>query len=229
MNSNCLICGDLMDPLDTDKKGSKVLWCEPCEYGKSTYTFNKKVYDGDYADKYASYVGTELSNKLITFRTSFVRQYCPKTRSSKLLDFGCGTGEFCKRASEYYDVYGCEVNSVYQELWHSDTSGAKYSETIPDEHFAIVTFFDSFEHVQDIQGLLKLLDAPYLVFSIPIVPKNRLAVSKHLRPEEHLHYFTRHSLSELLGLMGYKMEAWSQEESKLGREDVETYVFRKTL
>jgi len=229
---NCLLCKAEMVVLEKNHPLAKlILWCDGCQYGCSTYPFDTNVYDEEYCSKYTKYDNTQLGVDLNKFRLEFVQHFIKRVNSPKLkvLDFGCAVGAFCKIVAEHFDSYGCEVNSFYEKVWKEDVSGAKYSLSVPQEQFDVVTFFDSLEHVDDIKGLLEKLNVSHVVISIPIVPKEKLPQSRHLRPQEHLHYFTTSSLCKFFSQSGYELGGTSSRESELGREDIFTFYFRKTV
>lgn len=72
----------------------------------------------------------------------------------KLLDFGCGTGEFLKVAHDNgWDVLGIERNSKARELAQKKVNGSifendKLSE-LPNNHFDIICMWHVLEHLPD--------------------------------------------------------------------------------
>jgi hypothetical protein len=138
------------------------------------------------------------------------------------LDIGIGCGDFIETNgfSKGYDI--CER----ARLWLKDRFLYVDPYTEKLDHIASVTFFDSLEHIRDIEGILKLISGKVVVISIPIFDGLRDAVaSKHFRADEHFHYFTREGLISLMGSFGFKLQGLSDGESRLGREGILTFSF----
>lgn len=211
------------------KKINDVVWCRNCQHGFSLCRFDKKVYDTDYAAGYERYRNSPINKALHKFRREFTLDSAPPFKGHKtLLDFGCATGEFCRSVASSYEVYGYDINKAYEAVWRRDEMGINYSTKLPGNiEFDVVTFFDSIEHVEDPMGLVRLLNAKVVVVSIPIMSKQFWINSKHLKPREHLHYFTTRSLFGMMGMLDYIPVRFSSQESHLGREKITTYAFVK--
>ena len=89
------------------------------------------------------------------------------------------------------------------------------------------TFWDSLEHIRD--PSLALAQISHTAFvSIPIFADlSHVLRSKHLKPSEHYWYFTRDGFSEFVKGQGFEVLFWTNRESLIGREDIETFVLRR--
>jgi len=90
-----------------------------------------------------------------------------------------------------------------------------------------VTMWDVLEHIEDHKALLQNVEN-YVFLSLPIFKDREHAeASKHFRPGEHCWYFTRAGLINHMMDHGFGMIAHNQLESSLGREDIESFVFKR--
>jgi hypothetical protein len=64
--------------------------------------------------------------------------------------------------------------------------------------------------------------------SIPIFSgKDHALASKHFRPDEHYWYFTKVGLMGFMLGLGFTCRSESSFEIALGREDIQTFAFRR--
>lgn len=142
------------------------------------------------------------------------------------MDIGIGGGAFVNslfRELGPGKVYGYDVNPK-GELWLR-TKGLwcdPYAESC-----GTLTCWDVLEHIQYPELLIQ--SAKTLLISIPIFEsKEHILASKHYKPNEHLWYFTEHGLVAWLATYGFQAVQARDDEQKIGREDIMTYVFRST-
>lgn len=198
-------------------------------------TLESVQYDDDYFAKYQRYERSELGHKLASFRTDFVQQYCP---TGTVLDFGIGSGDFMRsmwargRAAVGHDV----MSRSRKFLADHDASCNPWIDAIGD--MSAVTFWDTLEHlIAPTKLLARLAPGTFLFVSMPCYPFDPLANGqspsitqwKHYRPGEHYLYFTAESFQSYLNAQGFDVLHVSDGESKLGRQDILTFVSRKSI
>lgn len=150
-------------------------------------------YGGEYATAYNQRPAIEMSWVRIAHLFRFAR-------TGKILDIGYGNGEFIRQALKAgYQAFGYDTHSDATDLpVVKDTSG----------RWDIVTFFDSWEHIEDI-GFIDQIDAGLFVVTVPNLPpladEAFIRIWKHYKPNEHLHYFTRDSILRFLSRHGYTL------------------------
>ena len=176
-------------------------------------------YDKEYFDCYLDYNNSPICKDLHRARKEFVDKYHGKL----VLDIGVGSGEFIKSRpkTKGYDINPHAVNWL-------ETYGY-YSDQFAD--FKAFTFWDVIEHVQDPNSYFKHIrkDA-YLFTSIPVFKKlERVRLSKHYKPNEHLYYFTEEGFINWMALYGFRLLEKDDFESRLGREDVMSFAFKRDL
>jgi SAM-dependent methyltransferase len=191
-------------------------------------------YNLNYFDILKSYENTDIDKKLMRCRVDLVRAYCDK--KGEVFDFGCGTGQFLRKIrSHVYMVYGYDV-MIASKKWLKDNFMYlnPYSESNQNffmEKLTGVCFWDSLEHLEDPSIILNFLPENCFVFiSIPIFDDiEKIKQSKHYRPGEHYWYFTHRGLLDYMYSLKYIYFGYNDCESKAGRKNIYSYVFRKAL
>lgn len=148
-------------------------------------------YGGDYAAAYDKRPAIEMSWVRIAHLFRFLR-------SGRVLDIGYGNGEFIRQSLKAgYQAFGYDT--------HKDKTDLPVVKSI-EGRWDAVTFFDSWEHIEDI-SFIDELDAGLFVVTVPNLPsladEDFVLNWKHYKPNEHLHYFTRDSVLRFLSRHGY--------------------------
>jgi 2-polyprenyl-3-methyl-5-hydroxy-6-metoxy-1,4-benzoquinol methylase len=149
----------------------------------------------------------------------------------KLLDVGCGTGDFLKVAQgQGWDVEGVELSEWASEK--ARTRGLKVKTGILDDipdgpTYDVVTLWDVLEHLEDpaaaVAKVGRILKPGGILVVLTVnedgfIPQmslflHRLSGGKMTRPVElihpihHLNHFSRRQLSDLLGKKGFDVLA----------------------
>lgn len=191
------------------------------EHGVGYYPVNldDHPYDAHYWAKYVAYSKTPLGERLNAFRVDLVNKY---TRGV-VLDFGIGCGAFIEgrrgAPTVGYDINPVAVDwlqarKIYLNPWHERIDSA--------------TFWDALEHVPNPGPLLDAIRR-YAFVSMPIYRGSPadLPKWKHFRPDEHCWYFTHEGFVAWMSGHGFELVECSDYETKVGREDIETFVFRR--
>jgi len=174
-----------------------------------------------YFDEYSQFAETEMDTSITNFRKSLVdRHGC--SCHERVLDVGIGCGQFLKAVdrSVGYDVDPKSIewlknNNRFFDIEADDVSS-----------IGCLTFWDSIEHIEDPSPFLDT--NRFRVFiSTPIYRDlDHVKSSKHYKPNEHVWYFTELGLIRYMDEYGYELVYKCYEETKLGREDIGTFVFR---
>jgi len=111
----------------------------------------------------------ELIKKRLEFYLPLLRLYRERFDRPKLLDIGCGRGEFLEIAkSEGFEVEGVEINKIYVELCNNKglkvyySDGLNFLKDIPDNHYHVISLIHVIEHLE-FDYLLELLSEIYRV------------------------------------------------------------------
>lgn len=148
------------------------------------------VYDYNYSNNYNSDI-YKLNSKFISYlRFGFLVGVIGRLPNS-IVDVGYGNGEFlnvCKTAVK--ECYGYDVSD------YPIPNGVVRVNSITEQFFDVITFFDSLEHFDDI-SFVKELKCNYICISVPhchYFSDEWFDGWKHRKPDEHIWHFNRNSL-----------------------------------
>lgn len=118
-----------------------------------------------------------------------------------ILDIGYGTGAFLKVCeAEIPERYGHDISG-----WPTP-DGCQFVENIFSKKYDVITFFDSLEHMENIE-IVKDLNCNYVCISLPwchYFDDEWFETWKHRKPDEHLWHFDEKSLQNFMTRMGYE-------------------------
>jgi hypothetical protein len=173
-------------------------------------------YDTEYWEHYSELSSTAIGVKLTAFRKSFVIDNLGGP--GDLCDVGIGSGSFVKAMS----CKGYDVNPHAKRWLEKNGSFGNPHE----RSFDTLTFWDVLEHIDDPTPLL--VRPKHVFVSMPIFPDvAAVLASKHLKPDEHLWYYTEPGLKTFMKYFGFELVSKSDEETKIGRESIMAYFFTR--
>lgn len=205
-----------MDRIFSAWQTRSLLWLP--EHGMGHYPVDPAAepYDAAYFAKYRAYARTPMGRALTRARVALVASYT----DSRLVDVGIGCGQFVEARPH---TLGYDVNPV-AVAW---LRGCGLFFDPYRERIGSASFWDSLEHIPDPGALLANVDE-YAFISVPIFTgADHALTSRHFRPDEHRWYWTRNGLAAWMAAQGFERLHWSAMESAIGREDIETFVFRR--
>lgn len=147
-------------------------------------------------------------------------------RGSRVLDLGMATGEFVSAARSTFEMWGIDVaesaveiaRSAMPDLSERMVVGRLDSLSFPPGHFDAVVMWDVLEHLPDPRATLTSAarmtrTGGFLFISTPnaAAPIARLMLSRwhFMTPPEHLTFFDRDTLENLLRRCGYQPSRWA--------------------
>lgn len=173
--------------------------------------YSSETYRSEFAEGLMS--GSEFAtNRYLQFEKA-LKKYAPQIlnqSSRKLLDIGCGTGDFLKVAQQnHWQVSGTEISSKAAQLASKNIDAQIYGGDIAGINFHgqkydVVTAYHVIEHLPDPVTFLmqakKLLKPNGILFlETPNISGIGFKVTKakwsHIIPPEHIIYFQPKSLS----------------------------------
>jgi hypothetical protein len=172
-------------------------------------------YGEAYWEIYQKYGVGDVGEKLTQARINFVKKNLGSMTS--LCDVGVGNGQFVDTVK----CKGTDVNPVANE-WLKQ-HGYYVDDISP---FQVLTFWDVLEHIEDPTDILK--NAKHVFVSTPIYSDAAACLkSKHLKPGEHIWYFTDTGIKNYMDLFGFVCKDTSDCETQLGRESIMSYYFTR--
>lgn len=203
------------DPFFSSWAAGSLCWLP--EHGMGRLRVHEAPYDAAYLEKYEGYAATLMGRAITAARVDLVARYT----KGPLVDVGIGCGAFV-RARPFtwgYDVNPAGVEWLRAEgLWRDP-----YEEPV-----GAVSLWDVLEHIPDPGALLANVGR-YVFTSLPIVPgAGPPALTwKHFRRDEHCWYWTRTGFARWMAAHGFRELECNDTETRLGREDILTFVFQR--
>jgi 2-polyprenyl-3-methyl-5-hydroxy-6-metoxy-1,4-benzoquinol methylase len=182
-------------------------------------------YDDAYHDHYQALEGSSVAVSLNAGRVAMLTRHAPE--GATVLDIGAGCGTFVRAARSWgfrakgFDIIPKTVKHLKEIDAFADN---------PDG-FDAVTFWDSMEHIEEPETVLKRINRGALVLvAVPVFEDlTRIRESKHYKPGEHLYYFTAHGFIDWMALYGFRLLEQSSHETEAGRESIGAFAFRRDL
>jgi 2-polyprenyl-3-methyl-5-hydroxy-6-metoxy-1,4-benzoquinol methylase len=222
----CPLCGASDDELRFEKDGFRVVSCRACSLVYVNPRLSMEALAGLYNDQVISYAhyyvktAREDARSFAKRLDLIERHLSPATdRPLRLLELGCGPGTFMRVAKDRgWTVRGVDLNA--ESVGHCHRAGLDVvCGTFPDAAFAgqrydVAVMSDFIEHVTDPLAVLSAvrehLEPGGMVFiTTPDVgsPLARAAGGRwpHLKPVEHLTYFSRGTIRALLARAGFEV------------------------
>lgn len=181
-------------------------------------SYEKYYRDQDYEDF------ESLFSNIFQKRFNLIKRFV--NSSGKVLDIGASTGIFLNIfKNKGWEVWGVEPSmssNIAKKRGIKMINSYFENASLPKNNFDLIVMNHTLEHIKDAAQVIKkthsLLKSDGILFiDVPnaggigakILNKNW----PYLLPEEHIHQFTKESLSNLLKLNGYKVVYW---ESRSG-------------
>lgn len=187
------------------------------------------VYDQAYVDRYCAPEYAEQAVALSTLRLGWMMGVFTRTlhdQPKSLLDIGYGTGAFMREAVKIIPVvHGKEEAPV------PVPAGCARVTSI-EQHYDVITFWDSLEHHADL-SFVRDLPARLVAVSVPWChswARVFFEPWKHRKPDEHLHHFSAEALHSFMYSMGWIMVTMGHHEDIIriptdGLENILTAAF----
>jgi 2-polyprenyl-3-methyl-5-hydroxy-6-metoxy-1,4-benzoquinol methylase len=182
-------------------------------------------YGDAYFEHYKALEGSPVAEKLNAGRCALLARHA--TEGASVLDIGAGCGTFVRAARAWgFDAKGYDIiPKTVAVLKEMDA----YCRS--PEGFDVVTFWDSLEHFEDPEVVLRDIPKGAVVLAaVPVMPSiDQVRSSKHFKPGEHLYYFTADGFVQWMALYGFRLLEESTHETDAGRESIGAFAFKRDL
>lgn len=198
---------------------NNLTWIEDLGLGYCPNGEEPSIYNDSYFDEYVKRADTEIGRQLTAARLELVDRHLGRTPS--VVDVGIGCGQFIEARGG--STTGFDVNPRGIEWLNSRGLFQDYRVGGCDH----ATFWDSLEHIEDASKALRSVRGTAFVTMPVYRDREHLLLSKHFKPGEHVWYFTMKGFVRWARGLGFFVAEASDVESRLGREDIMTFVLRR--
>lgn len=185
--------------------------------GQGFHTRPAMLYGGEYFANYQKLDATKMGGLLTKARVELVKKYL---NPAEVVDIGIGGGRFVEESQGMgYDVCPDAVKWLQSTYSYCDPYGS--------EEVRAITCWDSLEHIPEPEKLLERVKE-WLFVSIPICETaSEWIESKHMKPGEHIHYFSLQGFIRWCGEQGFECQEVNWAETELGREGIASFAFKR--
>lgn len=211
----CTICGLGSTSVDESFDPAQV-------YSSSSY------FQGGHADGYADYIGSEEILRS-EFRETLKALRLAGRTSGRLIEIGCAYGFFLSEAQRTFDVSGieaCPAAAAFcrsRELnVHQGLDIERYLDS--KDHQDVVVMLDVIEHLPDPLGVMRAVHkntnpGAHLLITTgdwaSMLSRLMGASWRLMTPPQHLFFFSRKTITQLLKRAGFKVLAWERPSKRV--------------
>lgn len=208
-------------------KSYDIVTCEKCGFAfadtESSQEDYNEYYDSDNCYSYNGEIKSTTMQQLVSCTTDF---FCRNVqRSEKILDIGCGAGDFLISLKEkgYHNLCGLDpLQTSIDRLKKAGIKGIKkniFDIWEDKEIFDVITFTGVLEHICDLEGFLKIIlshlkKGGKIFVVVPAVEgfERFFQHKANYFNHEHINYFSHISLNNLFERHGCKSIEGNQGE-----------------
>jgi 2-polyprenyl-3-methyl-5-hydroxy-6-metoxy-1,4-benzoquinol methylase len=224
MKKNCQICQKTI--FKTVFKNDKyfIRQCQGCKFAYLENNLSQKELEKIYSQDYFNDKKTQdyIADAQIKF--NYLKKYIPI--GSKILDFGCGVGDFigiCKKNRLEvcgYDISSYAAKFVLEKYQTKVLTDKLRRDLFEEKSFDVIVLFDVIEHMSNIDEVLSLFSfwlksGGLLIITTPNIKSwDAKLLGKHWygykKIPQHISYFSPDSVNLLLKKHGFSTEKVKQ-------------------
>ena len=223
----CLLChADDAEPRFT-KDGLQVVRCRRCHLlyvnPRLTAKALSRLYNNDEISPHSYYRETRLADqKTFSKRLDLLQQLLGNKKKIRILDIGCNIGTLLFEAEKRgWECHGIDINAQVKSFFKNSKVELRIGDVIKSSYlknsFDLIIMNDLIEHIPNPQQLLlkvnALLKSDGLVFMV--TPDGGSFMARilgkrwfHLKPREHLYYFSKTHLRRLFRDTGFMVTSF---------------------
>jgi len=225
LNRYCPVCKSTEQKPYARKGGHEIVKCADCRFVFTKSIPSEQELFEYYLDRQSKQAHARRRRRSVSHWASYwilsqlVQWMSPRGSVIRTLELGCGEGLFLEIVQDNPRIHAtgldlCEksvekAQHKVLDAQHSDLESKRY----PDGTFDFVFAFHLLEHVQnperlvlEIQRILK--PGGFLILALPSIShlSARLAGRRwrHIRPPEHLWYFSPRTISKFVSRLGFE-------------------------
>lgn len=217
----CKMCGKEMI-LDFSREGYELYKCPKCLFRQIHMDKMKSgfIYEAEYYEnsKYRDNVALDKENSR---RAKLLKRYAKE--GSRIVDYGCGSGEFVNYVGHDYDIYGCDLSPGAVEVAKRRFPNHRDCFFLPDEFYEKNEKFDAFclwdviEHIENPDQLIRslrkmLVNNGIIILSTPDIGALFAKITKShwpfMTPPDHLCFFSKRSIQYFARKNGFNVCEW---------------------
>jgi SAM-dependent methyltransferase len=222
INVKCDLCGHDEPELFLEKDGFKIVRCKNCSLVYVNPRLSQDtlcdLYNENVISPFQYYLDTKSEDeRTFSERLDQIEEHADV---GKILDVGCSIGTFSNVAKRRgWEIIGVDINKMSanycQEKLGFDVKVGNFQDLdLPKEYFDVVLMNDFLEHVSSPSNALKkahdvVKKGGILFIVTPKIDSFMARISKsrwlHLKPDEHLYYFSSKTMEELLKKTGFEV------------------------
>ena len=259
IENKCNLCGSLnisdvknYNSIGDLEYGCKLVNCNSCRHYFTYFSKKLELEEVYRSGKYKVIdIRRSIFDKLVSLNSrNILWELHRLIDGGKLLDFGCGKGQFLNQADKKgWNVIGIETEreraEFGKEAYGLNISNSEYkSGRLRSSPFNAITLFQVLEHLRSPKQLLKelidnnLSEEGYIVIEVPLFDSIQSKISRnkwlHLDPPVHYSHFTRETLLKLLkgvGVEVHKERYFSIQLGILGMVDaiMKSFGYKKNI
>ncbi len=220
---SCDLCGKDETNLLYNKGGFHIVRCKNCGlvYVNPRLKMEKlgELYNKNVISPFDYYFENRNDDeKTFKDRLNLIEKY---SKRGRLLDLGCAIGTLSNVAKKNgWDVYGVDINkksvNYCKEVLGLNVKEGNFEELeFQEDFFDVVLMNDFLEHVplptKALEKTNRILKKGGIIFIVtPKLDSGMAKISKarwlHLKPNEHLYYFSSKTMKKFLEKTGFKVE-----------------------
>ncbi len=179
---------------------------------QDTGSLKQKLY------KFLQSFNLNYKRNIVIAETNKILQETKSNEYPRVLDYGCGAGEFIKQIEKDVETFGLEPNDIARNAAQLKTSKTKFITNlneIKNESIDVITMWHVFEHIENQSEMLSLFHQKLKLNGCLIiaVPNHTSYDAKYYKEfwaaydvPRHIFHFSKSGMEKLMNNQNWKLE-----------------------